>query len=401
MGQRGHPVLIAVLSSLVTAVVMLLLAPHLLYPVLMARLGPELARIEARLATGEGARAGVRMVAAPGGAVEVPPPPLEVPPPEPGATLPPPTAVTAAAERVGPAVVGVVASSGGNGLLPGREEASGSGFVVDARGYIVTNNHVVEGADRVTVVLSDGRRLTARLVGADPRNDIALLHVDARGLVPAELGDSDRVRVGDLAIAIGNPMGLDFQRTVTAGVVSGLNRSLFVQDGRAPLEVIQTDAAISPGNSGGPLVDALGRVIGITTAKISMPGVEGMGFAIPVNKVRAVVEQLLATGKVVWPWLGVSLLDRQQVLEQGLNISLDRGVYVADVVPGSPADQAGLRAGDVILAVDGAAVDSYAAMRHALEAHRVGERVTLRVLRGKTELSLRATLAAWPDNNQS
>lgn len=392
--KRGSAVLVAMISSLVTASVMVLAAPSLIYPSVAGMIRPELQRLEARLLNGE---AGARRLAVP--VKDGDGTPLETPAPAGGSKRPPLTAVTVAAEKAGPSVVGVVArQTVENFWGTSVKESGGSGVVVDARGFVVTNHHVIDGASEITVILPDGRRLPARPAGIDRRNDVAVLKIEAKGLAVAELGDSDQLRIGDLAIAIGNPVDLSFQRTVTAGIVSGLNRSLYVGDGSTPLDVIQTDAAISPGNSGGPLVNALGQVIGINTAKISLPDVEGMGFAIPINRVRTIVEQIIASGAVTWSWLGVNIVDRDQIAGQNLDIRLERGIYVVSVVPGSPAEAAGIREGDVILSIADRPVDSFSALRRVLEGRRVGERVPITVERAGRQATVVATLAARPED---
>ncbi len=393
--RRGNTVLVALISSLATAAVMVLTAPSLIYPSILDMIRPELRELETRVLNG-GANGALQVAAPMKGKAAAP---LEVPVPEPGAKVPPVTAVTIAAEKAGPSVVGIVAKQTVETLFgTSVNEAGGSGVIVDARGFVVTNHHVIDGAQEITVILADGRRLGARLAGSDRRNDVAVLKIEAEGLTPAELGDSDKVRIGDLAIAIGNPVDLSFQRTVTAGIISGLNRSLYVADGTAPLDVIQTDAAISPGNSGGPLVNALGQVIGINTAKISLPDVEGMGFAIPMNRVRMIVEQIIALGTVTWSWLGVNVLDREQVEGENLGIRLERGIYVLSVVPGSPADAAGIREGDVILSIGGRPIDSFSALRRTLEARKVGDRVSILIERNGRRATVVATLAARPED---
>lgn len=398
-GRGANTVLVAVLSSLFTAVIMLIAAPYLAYPSFAGLVRSEVARVEQRVARLAASLPGdgVRPVHNQTGVAPAPPEMPRVGGGVGGGELPPVTAFTQAAEKAGPAVVGVIARPGADADADDLGASGGSGVVIDRLGHIVTNHHVVEGAGSITVILSDGRRLPARLIGADRRNDIALLQVTAEGLPVAELGDSDRLRIGDLAIAIGNPVDLAFQRTVTAGIVSGLNRSLYMADPRSPLEVIQTDAAISPGNSGGPLVNALGHVVGINTAKISLPDVEGMGFAIPINKVKVVVSQLIATGKVVWPWLGVNVIDREQAEDAG--IDLERGVYVDSVVAGGPADRAGLRRGDVVVRIGGRAIDGYLTLRRELESRQVGESVEVVVLRDGQEATLQVTLDARPDED--
>ncbi len=396
-GRAGVPnaFLIAALSSLVTCVVMLVLAPALVYPRVADLLRPELKKVERQIAQlqSSGAGSAVRYVASPDMGW--------LAPSSDASGLPPVTAVTLASEKVGPAVVGIIAGSdseeAGNGRFHNGsfgQQSSGSGLIFDSRGYIVTNHHVVDGARSIDVILADGRRLAARVVGADPRTDLAVLKVEASNLPVAELGDSDKVRIGDLAVAIGNPVSMEFQRTVTAGVISGLGRSLRVTPNNA-IEVIQTDAAISPGNSGGPLANALGQVIGINTAKMSLPDVEGMGFAVPINTVKRVAAELIQSGKVTRPWLGVGILEQDEAAQRG--ISFDHGVMVYEVVPNGPAAVAGIRVRDIILAVDGKATDSYLTLRKLLEAKRVGQRVELRVRRGEQELTIGVVLGQMPE----
>src|SRR5437899_1404950 len=226
--------------------------------------------------------------------------------------------------------------------------ASGSGVIVDAKGYVLTNNHVIENAQDITVRLSDGRKFTAKLVGRDPKTDLAVLKVDAPALLPvAELGDSDQLRVGQWAIAIGNPFGLD--RTVTVGIVSATARN---RVGVATYEnFIQTDASINPGNSGGPLLNLDGKVIGINTAIVAAG--QGIGFSIPINQAREAMRQLIASGRVVRGWLGIAIQDVTDELASSVGVKEREGVLVADVMKGGPAETAGLRAGDVVVELDG------------------------------------------------
>jgi len=235
--------------------------------------------------------------------------------------------------------------------------ASGSGFVIDGEGHVLTNSHVVDGADEIRVKLGDSEdSYDAELVGADPATDLALLKVDAPDarLRPLELGDSSEVDVGDPVVAIGNPFGLD--RTVTSGIVSALQRQIQAPNGFAISNVIQTDAAINPGNSGGPLIDAEGRVIGINS-QIQTGGVSGgnvgIGFAVPVNTAREVVRQLREDGEVQHAFLGIVGGTVTESLAQAVNLPVDSGALVQEVAPGGPADEAGLRGGDTSATIDG------------------------------------------------
>ncbi len=299
-------------------------------------------------------------------------------------------AVVQAAERTSPAVVYIEVAQprarypGG----PGHEirRGSGSGFIFTPDGFILTNSHVVHGASAIDVTLSDGRRLGASLVGDDPSADLAVVRISANGLVPAPLGDSNQIRVGQLAIAIGNPYG--FQYSVTAGVVSALGRSLRSQSGRLIDDVIQTDAALNPGNSGGPLVNSLGEVIGVNTAVI-LPA-QGICFAVAINTAKFVAGQLIRHGRIRRAYLGVGgqsvLIPRQIVRSQQLAAS--NGVLVISLEKPSPAERAGLREGDLIVALDDAPVRGIDDLHKLLTEARIGERCRVTVLRQaqKTEL---------------
>ena len=281
---------------------------------------------------------------------------------------------------------------------------SGSGFAWDDRGHIVTNYHVLEGASAALVRLSDGRDANATLVGASRAHDLAVIQVDVDNPPPPLLvGSSSDLRVGQNALAIGNPFGLDW--TLTTGVVSAIDRSLPSEDGRNLIEhLIQTDAAVNPGNSGGPLLDSAGRLIGVNTAIFSPSGASaGVGFAVPVDTVNRVVPQLIATGKYIRPALGVQTDERlNQLITAQLGI---KGVAVLRVTPGSGAAAAGLRGartaadgsiepGDIILAVDGVPVESVPRLLGSLDEHRVGDTVRLTVLRDGKKIELTATLQA-------
>jgi Do/DeqQ family serine protease len=259
-----------------------------------------------------------------------------------------------------------------------REEsrASGSGVIMDPAGYILTNHHVIENAQDITVRLSDSRKFTATLVGRDPKTDLAVLKVDAPAPLPAAaMGDSDRLRVGQWVIAIGNPFGLD--RTVTVGIVSATART---RVGVTTYEnFIQTDASINPGNSGGPLLNLDGRVVGINTAIVAAG--QGIGFSIPINEARAVMSQLIARGKVVRGWLGIAIQDVTDELASSFGVREREGVLVADVMKGGPAEAAGLRAGDVIVELDGTKIREVPDLQRRVAAVTPGETVKLRLVR--------------------
>jgi putative serine protease PepD len=271
-------------------------------------------------------------------------------------------------EQAAPGVVQITTDAGGFGPL-GAEQATGSGFIIDDEGHIITNHHVVEGAQSVTVRFSDGEEASATVVGSDPSTDIALLDLEDvdRDLQPLELGSSESLEIGDSVVAIGSPFGL--QGTVTSGIVSGLDRSIRAPDGFAIDGVIQTDAALNSGNSGGPLLDAEGRVVGVNSQIESRDGGNvGIGYAVPIEIAREVVDQLREGGEVEHAYLGVRLEDA------------DDGVRL-EVVDGSPADDAGLEDGDVVTAVDGDSVDTVADLRAAVSAKQPGDRVTLEIRR--------------------
>jgi putative serine protease PepD len=274
---------------------------------------------------------------------------------------------------------------------------TGSGFVVSDDGYIVTNAHVVEGANgQIKAKIGDGKTLTAKLVGQDASTDLALLKVDASNLKPLALGDSSTVEVGDPAYAIGNPFGLD--RTLTTGVISALQREISSPNGFSIDDVLQTDAAINPGNSGGPLFNAQGQVIGVNsqiestsnTSDGGQAGNVGIGFAIPSNTVKSVVSQLRATGKVSHAYLGVQTQDASGA-----------GAQVAQVTAGGPAATAGLQPGDVITSIGGKSVDDSTALSSIVDAHKVGDQVQVDVTRNGSKKSITVKLGQRPDTTES
>ena len=327
--------------------------------------------------------------------------------------------VEAVYDLAGPAVVNVtsVAYAHDFFLNPIPQEGSGSGFVYDAEGHIVTNYHVVENAEELSVTLANGQVYPAVIVGVDPSNDLAVIRVQADDLPqPVALGDSEDLRVGQFVVAIGNPFGLE--RTLTVGVISSLERVIESPDGCFIGEAIQTDAAINPGNSGGPLLDLEGRVIGVNTAILSPSRASaGIGFAVPVNTVRRVVPQLIAHGRYPHPWMGVQLLDltpeRAHAFRQaGMEMPVEEGLLVIEVVPGSPADQAGIRGGDrivrlgnarillggdIIIAISGGPVADFQALTVYLETQtRVGDTIEVAIIRDGEDRNVQVTLDERP-----
>ena len=282
------------------------------------------------------------------------------------------------------------------GDQPRRSARSlGSGFIINADGYVVTNNHVVDGASEVRVKLSDGRDLTAKVAGRDPKTDLALLKVDATALPVIPIGDSSALRVGEPVMAIGNPFGLE--QTVTTGIVSATGRVI----GEGPYEdFIQTDASINPGNSGGPLINGQGQVIGINTAIFSRTGGSvGIGFAIPVNLAKGVVTQLAQSGHVVRGWLGVAIQPVTPELAKSFNLSDPNGALVSTVLENSPAAKAGVKAGDVITEYDGRRVARAEDLPKAVADTTVGREVTLRIIRDGKPMTLRPVIAQLEDKS--
>ncbi len=274
----------------------------------------------------------------------------------------------------------------------------GSGVVVDAEGYILTNNHVVDGAQEIRVKLADGRELEARIVGTDRRTDVAVIRVDAEDLQPIRLGDSDRLRVGEWVIAVGSPLSESLAQTVTAGIVSAKGRS---NVGLTDYEdFIQTDAAINPGNSGGALLNLDGELVGINSAIASRTGgFQGIGFAVPINLARAIMTQLIEKGHVTRGWLGIYIQDINETMAEGLGLEHPGGVLVSDVVEDGPAAKAGLETGDVILELDGRPVRDTASFRIAVASRGPGTRVRLKVRHDGREKTLRVELGELPDDD--
>ncbi len=305
------------------------------------------------------------------------------------------SAIVDAVRKVKPAVVTVI-----NQMQPRRTffgntyapTASGSGVIIDTKGYVVTNNHVVEGARNLQVIYADGSKANATAVGTDAVLDIAVIKVDGAVPAVAQFGDSNALEPGQVAIAIGSPLG-DFRGTVTVGVVSALNRNVGRQYG-----LIQTDAAINSGNSGGPLVNSMGQVIGINTliVRSSSSGniAEGLGFAIPSDQVSEIANQLITHGRVEHPYLGIASQELTPQIVRVLKLNVQEGAVVTEVDPNSPAGRAGLQEEDVITAIDGKTVSQEYPLIRALLTHKPGDTITLTVLRGGKSMEFKLTLAA-------
>jgi len=289
-------------------------------------------------------------------------------------------------------------------------EGQGSGFIIDRKGYILTNNHVVENAQEIIVTMSGDIKLSATLVGRDPASDLAVIRIPSEGIdVVAPLGDSDAVKVGQKAIAIGNPFG--FGHTLTTGIVSALNRSIINSDNVQIDNLIQTDAAINPGNSGGPLLNSSGEVIGINTVIYTHSGgYEGIGFAIPINRAKEVAAELITTGRVARPWLGIIQISTRELSEY-LDLGVNNGVLILQVISGSPADRAGLKGGnrsiiigryrlpiggDIITAIDDDPISAEIDIDRALNKKKVGDKVNLKIYRNSRLMEISVTLMERP-----
>jgi S1-C subfamily serine protease len=298
-------------------------------------------------------------------------------------------------QKLAPSIVEILVTGATNrrGMTP---SGTGSGVVIDSNGYILTNNHVVEGAASVRVQFSSGEQRTAQVVGTDSRNDLAVIKVDLPANTPvAALGDSDKVQVGDVAIAIGSPFGLE--DTVTQGIISAVHRDWQPEGATLQRDMIQTDAPINPGNSGGALLNASGEVVGITSA-IESPvrGSVGVGFAVPINTAKQLLPQLESGAKVEAVWLGISGQELTADIAQAQGLSAQSGVLVAEVVDGGPAASAGLQAGDVITAIDGQAIATFAQLSDQITNHKPGDTIKVTVSRGGQERQPTVTLQARP-----
>lgn len=304
-------------------------------------------------------------------------------------------AYTSAVERAGQSAVKISRMTGPPGppFGPFPRHGVGSGVVLDDDGHLLTSGHVVEGSGKVIVTLGDGQVLSGTVLGADEETDIAVVEVEAKGLRPAMFADSDALKVGQPVLAIGNPLGLAGDPTVTAGVVSSLRRTLQVR-GNGGLPMIQTDAAVNPGSSGGPLVDLEGRVVGINN--VTIPYAEGMSFAIPTNRALAVAKDILLHGHVPRSWLGIVGYDVDRRIAYHYGLASSRGVFLVEVTPKGPAEAAGLQVGDVLVALDERPLDGVGDLLEALRERKIGDTIELEVERGGRRTRIPTRLGTRP-----
>lgn len=274
------------------------------------------------------------------------------------------------------------------------EGGAGSGWIINKAGIIVTNNHVVAEAETITITLDDGRTFPAKAVSADPLTDLAIVKIDAQNLPAADIGDSSLLRLGEQVAAIGNSLGLGI--SMKGGWTSRLEVSIPVSAGQTLDDLIETDAAINPGNSGGPLVNMAGEVIGITSLKIAMAGVEGMGYAISINTAIPIIDQLIVNGYVIRTYLGVRLSDVNPTLVWWYNLAVDKGAFVTYVAPDSPADKADIEPEDVIVSLNGEEISTAQDLIQAIHSCQIGQRVKIVFWRGDTENTTYATLTESP-----
>jgi len=341
--------------------------------------------------------------------VEPPSPPPPSPPPQPTApanpswTMPPtesaatplPDIATVVAE-VRPSVTAINTEVITYDIFnrPSTQQGAGSGWIIDEDGLIVTNNHVVKGARSITVTLADSRTFPAKIVGTDALTDLAVLKIDADNLTKAKIGSSSQLVVGDWLVAIGNALGQGI--SAKEGIVSRLGVSIPVSPGQTLDDLIETSAAINPGNSGGPLVNMAGEVIGITSIKIVTVEVEGIGYAISIDSAAPIIEKLVQNGYVIRPWLGVVLTDIDEWLVLRYNLAVNQGIFITEVAPGSPADQAGLAPQDVIVGFGGKETTNAGELIQAIHDSQIGQQVEITFWRGENRMSTLVTLAESP-----
>jgi serine protease Do len=297
--------------------------------------------------------------------------------------------------KVKPSVVAISTEVIGYDILnrPYTQEGAGSGWIIDGSGIIVTNNHVVEGAENITVTLNDGRTFPAEARYSDPLSDLAIVTIDARNLPVIIIGDSSQLRVGDWVVAIGNALGLGI--SAKEGIVSRVGVSVSVS-GQTLGNLIETSAAINPGNSGGPLVTMQGEVIGITSVKIATVEVEGIGYAISTETAMPIIEELIRMGYVIRPWLGIVLRSVDEFVIQQYELSVEEGAFITEVSPGSPADEAGIEAGDVIVSLNDQEITNAQDLVEAIHSSEIGQRVEIILWRGDAKITTYAVLTERP-----
>lgn len=349
--------------------------------------------------------------------IEIFPSPVQNPPPAQTAPAPPPTPINPAwapppagnqtlalpsiadvVARVKPSVVAITTEMATFDFFnrPFTQQGAGSGWIIDENGIIVTNNHVVEGAQAITVTTDDGSTFTVdpKSVFTDSLNDLAVLKIDTQPLPALKIGDSSNLRVGDWVVAIGNALGQGIR--ATEGIVSRHGVAIPVEQGQTLYDLIETTAAINPGNSGGPLVNLAGEVIGITSAKIAAVGVEGMGYAISTETALPIIQELVKNGYVTRPWLGVVLYTVDQFATMRYNLAVDKGVLITQMVPGSPAAVAGLEAGDVIVSADGKEMTTAEELIRVIHTAGIGQSIEITYWRGNVKNTTEAILAVSP-----
>ena len=328
---------------------------------------------------------------APTSPTEVAPTPTPVPSSEP--VLP---SIADVVAKAYPSVVTINTQATTYNFFYGRQvqEGAGSGWIYREDGIIVTNNHVIEGAQKVTVGLADGRAFEADVVHGDPVADLAIVRINAKGLPAAKVGDSSDMRVGDWVVAIGNPLGQGLR--AKQGIVSGMNVSLSANQGDSLFDLIETSAAINPGNSGGPLVNMAGEVAGITSAKISAVGVEGMGYAISTNAAIPIITELIEKGYVSRPWLGAEFITVDPYVAMLNGLAVNSGAVIAQVTPGSPAEKAGLKVRDVIVRFNGEDVATADALNQTIRSCSIGQQVDITFINGRNTRTTTAILVESP-----
>jgi serine protease Do len=274
------------------------------------------------------------------------------------------------------------------------QQGAGSGWIIDKAGFIITNNHVVEGAKNITVTLEDGRTFPSESVHTDPVADLAIVKINAQNLSALKFGNSSKLQVGEWVVAIGNSLGKGI--SATKGIISALDVSLSTSPGETLYGLIQTDAAINPGNSGGPLLNLQGEVVGINSAKVAQVGVEGMGYAISTKESKPIIDQLINKGYVIRPYLGAGLYTVDQFAIVRYNLAVKKGALVTDVVPGSPAETAGLKTGDVITAIDNTEINDTGVQAKLLNSYQIGQKIQITYWRGTTQNTIYTTITQSP-----